>query len=82
MLCVAAVPKRHGPPKYRREYMRGASMGLLVVGIVVVLLGAVNHFAIHANPIAHTSTIAGAIGAVLVVIGVVMMAMGGKSSAA
>jgi predicted tellurium resistance membrane protein TerC len=62
--------------------MRGASIGLLVIGIVLGLAGLVNHYAIKANPIAHTSTIVGAVGAVLVVVGVIMMVMGGKSSAA
>jgi hypothetical protein len=62
--------------------MRGASLVLLVVGIIVLLVGLVNHFAIHANPVAHTSTIVLAVGAVLAVVGVLMMAMGGKSSAA
>jgi hypothetical protein len=62
--------------------MRGASLGLLVVGIIVLLVGLVNHFVFHANPVAHTSTIVLAVGAVLAVVGVLMMAMGGKSSAA
>ncbi|HEX9056546.1 MAG TPA: hypothetical protein VF818_03355 [Ktedonobacterales bacterium] len=61
--------------------MRGASFGLLAIGIVLVLVGLVNHYAIHANPIAHTSTIVLAVGAVLAVVGIVMTAMGGKSAA-
>lgn len=62
--------------------MRGASIGLLVIGIVVAIVGLVNHYVMHANPIGHTSTILIAVGAVLFVIGVIMMAMGGRSSAA
>jgi len=62
--------------------MRGLSYVLLVVGIIVVVVGLLNHFALHKNPVAHTSTIAVAIGAVLAVIGVVMMLMGGRSATA
>lgn len=62
--------------------MRGASIGLLVIGIIVAILGLANHYVMKANPIAHTSTILIAVGAVLFVIGVIMMAMGGRGSAA
>lgn len=61
--------------------MRGASMGLLAIGVIVLLVGLVNHFVIKANPIAHTSTIVLAVGAILAVVGVIMMAMGGKQAA-
>jgi hypothetical protein len=61
--------------------MRGLSYVLLVLGVIIAILGLLNHFVIHANPIAHTSTITIAVGAVLAVIGVVMM-MGGRSSKA
>ena len=62
--------------------MRGASIGLLVIGIVVAIVGLANHYVMHSNPIPHTSTILLAVGAVLFVVGVIMMAMGGRSSAA
>lgn len=62
--------------------MRGASLGLIVVGVVVLLFGLINHFAIHANPVAHTSTIVLALGAVLAVVGFALMAMGGSRGAA
>ena len=61
--------------------MRGLSYVLLVVGVIIAVLGLLNHFVIKANPVAHTSTITVAVGAVLAVIGVVMM-MGGRSSKA
>lgn len=61
--------------------MRGASMGLLAIGVIVLLVGLANHFVIKANPIAHTSTIVLAVGAILAVVGVIMMAMGGKQAA-
>jgi len=61
--------------------MRGLSYLLLVVGVIIAVLGLLNHFVIKANPVAHTSTITVAVGAVLAVIGVVMM-MGGRSSKA
>ena len=61
--------------------MRGLSYGLLVVGVIIAVLGLLNHFVFHQNPVAHTSTITIAVGAVLAVIGVVMM-MGGRSAKA
>jgi predicted tellurium resistance membrane protein TerC len=61
--------------------MRGLSYVLLIVGVIIAVVGLLNHFVIHANPVAHTSTITIAVGAVLAVIGVVMM-MGGRSSKA
>jgi hypothetical protein len=61
--------------------MRAASMGLLVIGVIVLLVGLANHFVLKANPVAHTSTIVLAVGGVLAVIGVIMMAMGGKQAA-
>jgi hypothetical protein len=62
--------------------MRGASLGLIVVGVVVLLVGLINHFAIHANPVAHFSTVVLALGAVLAVVGFALMAMGGSKGAA
>jgi hypothetical protein len=56
-------------------------MGLLVIGVIVLLVGLVNHFVLKANPVAHTSTIVLAVGGVLAVIGVIMMMMGGKQAA-
>ena len=61
--------------------MRGLSYLLLVLGVIIAILGLLNHFVIKANPVAHTSTITVAVGAVLAIIGVVMM-MGGRSSKA
>ena len=50
---------------------------LIGLGVVILAIGLVNHFAIHQNPIAHTSTIVLAVGAILLVVGVVMSFMGG-----
>ena len=61
--------------------MRGLSYVLLALGVIIAILGLLNHFVIKANPVAHTSTITVAVGAVLAIIGVVMM-MGGRSSKA
>jgi len=61
--------------------MRGAGYGLLVIGIIVVVLGLVNHFVLHANPFAHSSTIILGVGVVLAVIGAAMSFMGGRSAA-
>ena len=62
--------------------MRNAGFGLLVLGVVLLIVGLVNHYALHANPVAHTSTIVLAIGAVAAVLGVVMaFVMGGSKQA-
>lgn len=61
--------------------MRGASIGLLVVGILVVVVGLINHYVMHANPISHTSTILLGVGVVIAAVGVIMMAMGGSKAA-
>jgi hypothetical protein len=61
--------------------MRGASYALIGLGVVILLFGVINHFAIHAGS-SHTSTIIAAVGAVVAVIGGALVAMGGRSSAA
>jgi uncharacterized membrane protein len=68
--------------KCERIAMRAVNYILIGLGVVVVILGLLNHFVIKANPVAHTSTITIAIGAVLVVIGVFGMMLGGRSNAA
>jgi predicted tellurium resistance membrane protein TerC len=60
--------------------MRGPGYGLLVIGIIVAVLGLVNHYVLKANPVAHTSTIIIAVGVVLAVIGLVMSFMGGRKA--
>ena len=57
--------------------MRFALIGL---GVVILAVGLVNHFVIHSNPVAHTSTIVLAVGAVLVVVGIAMSLLGGKAN--
>ena len=61
--------------------MKGAAYGLLGIGIIVALIGLVNHYAMHLNPIGHFSTILIAVGVVLAVVGVAMTVMGGRSAA-
>jgi predicted tellurium resistance membrane protein TerC len=60
--------------------MRGPGYGLLVIGIIVAVLGLVNHYVLKANPVAHTSTIIIAVGVVLAVIGLLMSFMGGRKA--
>jgi hypothetical protein len=62
--------------------MRAVNYILIGLGVVVVILGLLNHWVFKQNPVAHTSTITLAIGAVLVVIGVFGMLLGGRSNAA
>jgi predicted tellurium resistance membrane protein TerC len=54
--------------------------GLIVLGVIVAVAGLLNHYAIKANPIAHTSTILIAVGAVIAVVGLAMTFMGSKSA--
>jgi predicted tellurium resistance membrane protein TerC len=60
--------------------MRGPGYGLLVIGIIVAVLGLVNHYVLKANPVAHTSTIIIAVGVVLAVIGLLMSFMSGRKA--
>lgn len=62
--------------------MRGLGFVLLAVGVVLLLVGLVNHFAIHANPVAHTSTITLGVGVVAAILGVVMAFVMGRSKQA
>jgi hypothetical protein len=61
--------------------MRGAGYGLLVIGIIIAVLGLVNHYILKANPIAHTSTILIGVGVVVAVIGLAMSFLGGRKAA-
>lgn len=54
--------------------------GLIVLGVLIAAFGLLNHFVIKVNPIAHTSIIAVAVGAVVAVIGIAMTMMGGKAA--
>jgi len=62
--------------------MRGLSYVLIVLGVIVGILGLLNHYVIKQNPMPHTSTILIAVGAVLFVIGVLTYFMGGSKAAA
>lgn len=57
-----------------------ASYLLIGLAIVVGIVGLLNHFAIHMNPVAHTSTILAVIAVVLLVAGGAMMMMGRSSA--
>lgn len=60
--------------------MKTGSYALIGLGIVIILLAAVNHWVIKANPIVHTTTIIGIVGLIVAVIGAGMMVMGGKNA--
>ncbi len=60
--------------------MRGAGYGLAVLGIILVLGGVLNHWVLRANPIAHTSTVLGGVGAVVAVIGLALTFVGGRNA--
>lgn len=62
--------------------MKGAGYGLAVVGVIVILIGVLNHWVLRMNPVGHTSTILGVVGAVVAVVGIILTFMGGNKSAA
>ena len=62
--------------------MRSVGIVLAIVGVIVLVVGLINHFAVHfLGSTSHASLIIGAIGGVLLVIGVVMSMMGGTKAA-
>lgn len=61
--------------------MRGGGYGLLVIGIIIAVVGLINHFVLKMNPVAHTSTILIVVGVILAVLGLVMSFVGGRSAA-
>jgi hypothetical protein len=56
--------------------MKSSSAALLGIGVLVIVIGLINHFVIKANPVAHTSIILGVIGVVLAGAGVAMSMTG------
>ncbi len=56
-------------------------VALIGLGVIIAVVGLLNHFVIKANPVAHTSTIVIAVGAVIAVIGLAMSFMGGSKAA-
>jgi protein-S-isoprenylcysteine O-methyltransferase Ste14 len=59
--------------------MRGAGYGLAVLGVILVLVGVLNHFVLKANPIAHTSSIVAGVGALFAIVGLGLTFMGGNA---
>jgi hypothetical protein len=62
--------------------MRGLSYVLIVLGVIVAIVGVLNHYALKMNPVPHTSTVLVAIGAVVAIVGVLAFFMGGSKAAA
>ena len=63
--------------------MRSVGIVLAIVGIVVLVVGLLNHFALHfTGNTAHASIIIGVVGVVLLIIGVVLSMMGGAQKTA
>lgn len=60
--------------------MRGAGYGLAVIGVILVLVGVLNHFVLKMNPVAHTSTVVIGAGVVVAVIGAALSFMGGRNA--
>lgn len=53
---------------------------LIALGVILLAIGLVNHFVLHQNPVAHSSTIVLALGAVLFVVGVALTLVGGNKA--
>lgn len=53
---------------------------LIALGVILLAVGLVNHFVLHQNPVAHSSTIVLAVGAVLLVVGVALTLVGGNKA--
>ena len=53
---------------------------LIALAVIVGIVGLLNHFVIHQNPVAHTSTVIGVVAIVLLVIGGALMMMGRGSA--
>ena len=60
--------------------MKAASYGLIGLGVILLILGLVNHYVLKINFVAHTSTIILGVGVVLAIIGAVLLFLGGGSS--
>lgn len=61
--------------------MRAGGYGLIALGVIIAILGAVNHFILQMNPVPHTTTILVAVGVVLALVGLILSFMGGQSAA-
>lgn len=62
--------------------MRSIGMVLAIVGVVVVVLAALNYFALHfLATVSHGTIILGVVGVVLALVGGVMSRQGGAKSA-
>jgi len=63
--------------------MRSVGIVLAVVGILVLVAGLINHFAVHfMGTTSHASLLIGVVGGVLLIIGVVLSMMRGNAKAA
>ena len=61
--------------------MRGLGTVLAIIGILILILAAVNHFASRLINFGHATTIVGVVGLVVLVVGVLLAMMGRKASA-
>lgn len=59
--------------------MRVATYGLLVIGVLLAMVGVVNHFLLRLNPVPHTSTIFVGVGVVVFIVGLAMSYMGDRA---
>ncbi|HEX9037455.1 MAG TPA: hypothetical protein VF808_10740 [Ktedonobacterales bacterium] len=60
--------------------MKNAGYGLAVLGVIIVVLGLLNHYVLRMNPVAHTSTILAGVGAVIAVVGLILTFVSGRSA--
>ena len=63
--------------------MKGLGTILAIIGIIVAIIGVANHFvALFAKGQAHTSLYIAVVGAVIFVIGLILLMMGRRTAAA
>lgn len=60
--------------------MSTSSLGVMGLGALLIVVGLLNHFAFHANPIAHFSIILGVLGLIVAAAGYMMSRSGSSAS--
>lgn len=61
--------------------MKGLGTVLAIIGILIIIVAAINHFASHTLNFGHATTYVGIVGVVVLVIGALIFMMGGRKAA-
>lgn len=60
--------------------MRGVGIVVAIIGILIIILAAINHFATRLINFHSATTIIGVVGLVVLIIGIILAALGGRSA--